>query len=135
MQGVQLASTLIESSTYLFERGNIALVAQMRAGDKGSSSRGTSGAGSGRPTTSATVAVLADAATHGRTVWIGYVDARGTPSQRVVRPLRVGGGVLEGVTDDPDPDTDDGEGLVGEAGQSMTFALHRITSVSVLADR
>lgn len=113
-----------------------ALVAQMRAGDKGSTSRGGSGAGSGRPTTSATVAVLADAATHGRTVWIGYVDARGTPSQRVVRPLRVGGGVLEGVTDDPDPDTVDGDDdPTGEAGRSMSFALHRITSVSVLADR
>jgi hypothetical protein len=58
-------------------------------------------------------------------VWIGYVDAHGTASQRVVRPLRVGGGVLEGVEDD------------GEANGAppLSFALHRITSVSVLADR
>ncbi len=106
-----------------------ALVAQLRAGDRAATaSRGpaVSGSvpGSTRQTASATVAVLADAARTGRTVWIGYVDAQGTASQRVVRPLRVGGGLLEGtdaaVEDDAGP------------GPSVSFALHRITSVSVL---
>ncbi|MDF2979374.1 MAG: DNA-binding protein, partial [Actinomycetospora sp.] len=89
-------------------------------------------AGSGRSATSATVAVLAEAARTGRSVWIGYVDAHGTASQRVVRPLRVGGGVLEGLEGAED-DGDTNGAPVGAA--PLSFALHRITSVSVLADR
>ena len=87
-----------------------ALVAQLRAGDRAASAargRGATGNPTRSATTSATVAVLAEAARSGRSVWIGYVDAHGTASQRVVRPLRVGGGVLEGVEDTDD--TDDGE--------------------------
>ncbi|GAA4903995.1 XPB/Ssl2-like helicase family protein [Actinomycetospora succinea] len=108
-----------------------ALVAQMRAGDRAATaSRGrATAAGQGRTATSATVAVLAEAARTGRSVWIGYVDAHGTASQRVVRPLRVGGGVLEGVEDDGETNG----ATVG--GAALSFALHRITSVSVLADR
>lgn len=107
-----------------------ALVAQLRAGDRAAAaSRGRTSAGGGRATTSATVAVLAEAARTGRSVWIGYVDAHGTASQRVVRPLRVGGGVLEGVEDDGET----GGATIG--GAPLSFALHRITSVSVLADR
>ncbi|MEJ2861207.1 helicase-associated domain-containing protein [Actinomycetospora flava] len=108
-----------------------ALVAQLRAGDRAATAnRGRpTGAGAGRTATSATVAVLAEAARTGRSVWIGYVDAHGTASQRVVRPLRVGGGVLEGVEDD-------GETNGTTVGATpLSFALHRITSVSVLADR
>ena len=44
----------------------------------------------------------------------------------MVRPLRVGGGLLEGT--DAAIDEDD-----GGPGPSVSFALHRITSVSVLA--
>lgn len=112
-----------------------ALVAQLRAGDRAATaSRGrTTGPGTGRTATSATVAVLAEAARTGRSVWIGYVDARGTASQRVVRPLRVGGGVLEGIEDDGEDDGDAHGTPVGAA--PLSFALHRITSVSVLADR
>ncbi|PVZ13099.1 helicase-associated domain-containing protein [Actinomycetospora cinnamomea] len=112
-----------------------ALVAQLRAGDRAAAaSRGRTAAGgvSGRSATSATVAVLAEAARTGRSVWIGYVDAHGTASQRVVRPLRVGGGVLEGIEDDGDTH---GDVLGGSGSSPLSFALHRITSVSVLADR
>ncbi|MCD2190621.1 helicase-associated domain-containing protein [Actinomycetospora soli] len=106
-----------------------ALVAQLRAGDKAATAaRGAATVpGSTRQTASATVAVLADAARTGRTVWIGYVDAAGTASQRVVRPLRVGGGLLEGT--DAAVESDD-----GGPGSAVSFALHRITSVSVLTE-
>ncbi|MDL5157547.1 helicase-associated domain-containing protein [Actinomycetospora termitidis] len=106
-----------------------ALVAQLRAGDRAATaSRGAATVpGSTRQTASATVAVLADAARTGRTVWIGYVDAAGTASQRVVRPLRVGGGLLEG-TDAAVGSEDTGP------GSAVSFALHRITSVSVLTE-
>jgi hypothetical protein len=115
-----------------------ALVAQMRAGDRAATAaRGRSVApGTTRSTASATVAVLAEAARTGRSVWIGYVDAHGTASQRVVRPLRVGGGVLEGVEDLTDGTEGTAEPAAsGEDGAALSFALHRITSVSVLADR
>ncbi|GLZ55078.1 helicase-associated domain-containing protein [Actinomycetospora sp. NBRC 106378] len=106
-----------------------ALVAQLRAGDRAATApRGSATVpGSTRQTASATVAVLADAARTGRTVWIGYVDAAGTASQRVVRPLRVGGGLLEG-TDAAVESEDTGP------GSAVSFALHRITSVSVLTE-
>ncbi|MEJ2867339.1 helicase-associated domain-containing protein [Actinomycetospora sp. OC33-EN08] len=106
-----------------------ALVAQLRAGDKAATAaRGSATVpGSTRQTASATVAVLADAARTGRTVWIGYVDAAGTASQRVVRPLRVGGGLLEGT--DAAVESDD-----TGPGSAVSFALHRITSVSVLTE-
>ncbi|GAA4802193.1 helicase-associated domain-containing protein [Actinomycetospora chlora] len=112
-----------------------ALVAQLRAGDRAATAaRGrTTGAGSTRTAASATVAVLAEAARTGRSVWIGYVDAHGTASQRVVRPLRVGGGVLEGLEDTGEDDGETNGTTVGAA--PLSFALHRITSVSVLADR
>jgi len=111
-----------------------ALVAQLRAGDRAASAargRGATGNPTRSATTSATVAVLAEAARSGRSVWIGYVDAHGTASQRVVRPLRVGGGVLEGIEDTDDDETNGN--VIG--GSPLSFALHRITSVSVLADR
>jgi Mrp family chromosome partitioning ATPase len=109
----------------------------MRAGDRAATaSRGrTTGAGSGRSATSATVAVLAEAARTGRSVWIGYVDAHGTASQRVVRPLRVGGGVLEGIEGAEDDGDTNGAVVGGSGSAPLSFALHRITSVSVLADR
>ncbi len=115
-----------------------ALVAQMRAGDRAASAtrgRSVSAGGTGRSTASATVAVLAEAARTGRSVWIGYVDAHGTASQRVVRPLRVGGGVLEGIEDTEDIDDDSERVGAPDDGAALSFALHRITSVSVLADR
>jgi len=115
-----------------------ALVAQLRAGDRAASNargRGATGNPTRSPTTSATVAVLAEAARSGRSVWIGYVDAHGTASQRVVRPLRVGGGVLEGIEDTEDDGETNGDVIGGSGGSPLSFALHRITSVSVLADR
>ncbi|GAA4820013.1 helicase-associated domain-containing protein [Actinomycetospora corticicola] len=116
-------------SPWLSDDQIAALVAQLRAGDRAATAaRGSATVpGSTRQTASATVAVLADAARTGRTVWIGYVDAAGTASQRVVRPLRVGGGLLEG-TDAAVEAEDTGP------GSAVSFALHRITSVSVLTE-
>ncbi|HEY0636964.1 MAG TPA: hypothetical protein VGD67_04895, partial [Pseudonocardiaceae bacterium] len=55
-----------------------------------------------------------------RSVWIGYVDAYGVASRRVVDPVAVGGGVLEAL----DP----------AIGGVRRFALHRITSAALLAE-
>ncbi|MFL6161281.1 MAG: helicase-associated domain-containing protein [Jatrophihabitantaceae bacterium] len=54
------------------------------------------------------------------TIAIGYVDDTGTPSQRTLLPISLGGGVIRGH--DPD-DT-----------RLRSYPLQRITTVSVLAD-
>lgn len=52
----------------------------------------------------------------GRTVWIGYVDAHGVAGDRVLAPVSVGGGYVEGR-----------DALDGELRR---IQLHRITSIA-----
>lgn len=96
-----------------------AVVRGVRAGDRAAGMTTTDRvvADGSRASGVATVAVLAQAAREHRSVWVGYVDAQGVASQRVVDPVSVGGGVLEGF----DPG----------ASELRRFALHRITSVAL----
>ncbi|HET9254445.1 MAG TPA: helicase-associated domain-containing protein, partial [Pseudonocardiaceae bacterium] len=96
-----------------------ALVAGVRAGDAANTAR--------RPAVSAAVASTSDtlgllrqAAWAGRNVCIGYVDSCGVSSRRIVRPVSVGGGVLEGID--------------RTADEIRRFPLHRITSAAVITD-
>ncbi|MEC3978559.1 helicase-associated domain-containing protein [Amycolatopsis sp. H20-H5] len=94
------------------------LVAHVRAGDLASARRRgdtVSAPGGGGADTSATLALLSQATMERRDVWIGFVDSRGTASQRVVRPIRVGGGVLLSADND-------------------RYPLHRITSAALVED-
>jgi hypothetical protein len=61
------------------------------------------------------IALLQQAAIHGKDVLIGYVDAAGVATQRMVRPLAVRGGQLTAW----DP----------TQGRPREFAVHRVTSV------
>ncbi|MEV4598695.1 helicase-associated domain-containing protein [Amycolatopsis sp. NPDC049253] len=94
------------------------IVANLRAGDaatarrRGSAVRAPSGGGAD---TTATLELLSRATLERREVWIGFVDSRGTASQRVVRPVRVGGGVLEGTDHE-------------------RYPLHRITSAALVEE-
>ncbi|MEV6064205.1 helicase-associated domain-containing protein [Nocardia asteroides] len=96
------------------------LVTELRAGERAAGARtGQSVRADGTRTgTAATLALLQLAARVGRPVNIGYVDAQGVASQRVVEPLRVGNGQLDAV----DPVT----------GTTRHFTLHRIASVALL---
>ncbi|HEX2299602.1 MAG TPA: helicase-associated domain-containing protein, partial [Pseudonocardiaceae bacterium] len=102
-----------------------ALVRGIRAGDElAVAPRGATG-GSAEPvarggSTGDTLELLQGAAHAGTSVWIGYVDSHGVASRRIVRPVSVGGGVLEGF------DRMGGDEL-------RRFPLHRITS-AVAAD-
>ncbi|GAA5111716.1 helicase-associated domain-containing protein [Haloechinothrix salitolerans] len=93
------------------------VVERIKAGDRAAASRhGASvrnDAGTGD--TSATLALLSEAARGGRQVWIGLVDAHGTATQRVVTPVRLSGGVLEGSS-------------------AERYPLHRITSAALVDD-
>ncbi|WP_253888803.1 helicase-associated domain-containing protein [Actinokineospora diospyrosa] len=95
----------------------IDIVVSMRAGDRAADSKRS------RPVTPAantadTLALLQGAARAQQTVWVGMVDANGVASERLLRPQRIGGGVLEGT----DPDT---EGIT-------RIPLHRITRAAVV---
>lgn len=71
--------------------------------------------GSARLDPAVVMALLQQAAAHGTDVLIGYVDAAGVSTQRVVRPLGVHGGRL----------------VAWDSAQSRPreFAVHRVTSV------
>ncbi|MER5208424.1 helicase C-terminal domain-containing protein [Streptomyces sp. NPDC002825] len=79
-------------------------------------------AAGGLPRTSAaeTLATVQAAAMTGSAVWIGYVNAEGAASQRVIAPVRVEGGFVTGYDHTAD--------------EVRTYPLHRITGVAELAD-
>ncbi|QWF81648.1 helicase-associated domain-containing protein [Amycolatopsis sp. CA-230715] len=95
-----------------------AVIAHVRAGDKAAGSRRGAAVrlpGGGGADTSSTLALLTKATREQRQVWIGFVDSHGTATQRVVTPVRVGGGVVEG-------------------SDQERYPLHRITSAALVED-
>ncbi|MEV2206744.1 beta-ketoacyl synthase N-terminal-like domain-containing protein [Streptomyces sp. NPDC047970] len=67
-----------------------------------------------------TLATVQAAAMTGSTLWIGYVNADGAASQRVIAPVRVEGGFVTGYDHTAD--------------EVRTYPLHRITGVAELAE-
>ena len=64
--------------------------------------------------------VLRTAAERSLTVWLGFVDGHGVAAERVLRPVAVGGGVVEG--------------LDAADGGRHRVPLHRITSIALVQD-
>ncbi|MDK1472508.1 helicase C-terminal domain-containing protein [Streptomyces sp. 549] len=73
-----------------------------------------------RTTSADTLATMQSAVLTGQAVWIGYVNADGAASQRVIAPVRVEGGFVTGYDHTAD--------------EVRTYPLHRITGVAELAD-
>jgi len=92
-----------------------ALVARMRSGDALASVR--RGATNGHADK---LDVLRTAAERSLTVWLGFVDGHGVAAERVLRPVVVGGGVVEG--------------LDAADGGRYRVPLHRITSIALVQD-
>ncbi|MGW3494693.1 helicase-associated domain-containing protein [Streptomyces sp. NPDC001020] len=98
----------------------------IRAGDLASTTphkTGTAPATSGdlpRTTPAETLATMQAAVLIGGSVWIGYVNAEGTASQRLIAPVRVEGGFVTAYDHTAD--------------EVRTYALHRVTGVAELAD-
>lgn len=98
-----------------------ATVREIRAGDaavaarRGEAVRQVPGV-----TTASTLELLSRAVREGVPVWLGYVDAQGSGSQRVVQPVSLVGGFLQGFDE--------------RRGESRTFAVHRITSVALVEE-
>jgi hypothetical protein len=98
-----------------------ATVREIRAGDaavaarRGEAVRQVPGV-----TTASTLELLSRAVREGSPVWLGYVDAQGSGSQRVVQPVSLVGGFLQGYDE--------------KRGENRTFAVHRITSVAIVEE-
>ncbi|WP_433890053.1 helicase-associated domain-containing protein [Streptomyces sp. CA-111067] len=104
-----------------------AAVKAIRAGDRASTAvrRGPSPDGPSaddvpRSPSADTLATMQSAVLTGESLWIGYVNADGAASQRVIAPVRVEGGYVTAYDHTAD--------------EVRTFALHRITGVSELAE-
>jgi hypothetical protein len=96
-----------------------ATIREIRAGDAALSAR-RSEAVRQIPgvTTAGTLELLSRAVREGTPVWLGYVDNQGSGSQRVVQPVSLVGGFLQGYDE--------------RRGENRTFAVHRITSVALV---
>ncbi|MYQ52103.1 MULTISPECIES: WYL domain-containing protein, partial [unclassified Streptomyces] len=93
---------------------------QAGGGDAGDGPGPTSAGTLPRTTAAETLATVQAAAMTGSTVWIGYVNADGAASQRVIAPVKVEGGFVTAYDHTAD--------------EVRTYPLHRITGVAELAD-
>ncbi|MET9355889.1 helicase-associated domain-containing protein [Streptomyces sp. NPDC006617] len=111
-----------------------AAIRAVRAGDRASTTPRKPGPGDGEggdeggapsgtlPRTGAaeTLATMQAAVLTGEALWIGYVNAEGAASQRVIAPIRVEGGFVTAYDHTAD--------------EVRTYPLHRVTGVAELAD-
>ncbi|MFI8349959.1 helicase-associated domain-containing protein [Streptomyces sp. NPDC085596] len=103
-----------------------AAVRAIRAGDLAATTPlkapgpGPTGGDLPRTSPADTLATMQAAVMTGEAVWIGYVNADGAASQRVVAPIRVEGGFVTAYDHTAD--------------EVRTYPLHRITGVAELAD-
>ncbi|MCX5074121.1 helicase C-terminal domain-containing protein [Streptomyces sp. NPDC054949] len=112
-------ATLLGAAVRAIRAGDLAATAVRK---EPAPSAGLAGAPGELPRTSAaeTLATVQAAALTGSAVWIGYVNAEGAASQRVLAPVRVEGGFVTGYDHTAD--------------EVRTYALHRITGVAELAE-
>ncbi|EPD57055.1 helicase C-terminal domain-containing protein [Streptomyces sp. HGB0020] len=101
-----------------------AAIRAIRAGDQASTTprKQTPSTSGDLPRTSSaeTLATMQAAALTGEAVWIGYVNAEGSASQRVIAPIRVEGGFVTAYDHTAD--------------EVRTYPLHRVTGVAELAE-
>ncbi|WP_093800317.1 helicase C-terminal domain-containing protein [Streptomyces sp. Wb2n-11] len=113
--------TLLGAALRAIRAGDMASTAVRKETPAAASGTGTTAPGELPRTTSAeTLATVQAAALTGSAVWIGYVNADGAASQRVIAPVRVEGGFVTAYDHTAD--------------EVRTYPLHRITGVAELAD-
>ncbi|QHC25953.1 helicase C-terminal domain-containing protein [Streptomyces sp. GS7] len=108
--------TLLEAAVRAIRAGDLAATAERRPVPAAPSAPGALP----RTTSAETLATMQAAVLTSSPVWIGYVNADGAASQRVIAPVRVEGGFVTAYDHTSD--------------EVRTYALHRITGVSELAD-
>ncbi|MET8882830.1 helicase C-terminal domain-containing protein [Streptomyces rubiginosohelvolus] len=111
--------TLLGAAVRAIRAGDTAATVARKEPPEGPASTGPTGA-LPRTTPAETLATVQAAAMTGSTVWIGYVNADGAASQRVIAPVRVEGGFVTAYDHTAD--------------EVRTYPLHRITGVAELAE-
>ncbi|MDX2922471.1 WYL domain-containing protein, partial [Streptomyces sp. NE06-03C] len=111
--------TLLGAAVRAIRAGDTAATVARKEPPEGTPSTGPSGA-LPRTTPAETLATVQAAAMTGSTVWIGYVNADGAASQRVIAPVRVEGGFVTAYDHTAD--------------EVRSYPLHRITGVAELAE-
>ncbi|WP_328494889.1 helicase C-terminal domain-containing protein [Streptomyces sp. NBC_00414] len=114
-------TTLLGAAIRAIRAGDLASTAPRKPSAASSSSAVPERNGALPRTTSAeTLATMQAAVLTGGTLWIGYVNAEGSASQRVIAPVRVEGGFVTAYDHTAD--------------EVRTYPLHRVTGVAELAD-
>lgn len=110
-------ATLLGAAVRAIRAGDLAATAERKPPAE---QPATSASGLPRTTSADTLATVQAAVLTGAAVWIGYVNADGAASQRVIAPIRVEGGFVTAYDHTAD--------------EVRTYPLHRITGVAELAD-
>ncbi|MGW2417816.1 helicase-associated domain-containing protein [Streptomyces sp. NPDC001709] len=116
-------ATLLAAAIRAIRAGDLAATTPRKpVGESGGGSGGAPPAGGELPRTSSaeTLATMQAAVLTGGSLWIGYVNAEGTASQRVIAPVKVEGGFVTAYDHTAD--------------EVRTYPLHRITGVAELAE-
>ncbi|MEO3978644.1 helicase C-terminal domain-containing protein [Streptomyces sp. CAU 1734] len=114
-------ATLLGAAVRAIRAGDLAATVERKpAADPAPAGPGGGTGGLPRTSSAETLATVQAAAMTGSAIWIGYVNAEGSASQRVIAPVRVEGGFVTAYDHTAD--------------EVRTFPLHRITGVAELAD-
>lgn len=111
-------TTLLTAAIRAVRAGDLASTAPLKAAGDGDGP--VQGGELPRTTAAETLATMQAAVLTGEALWIGYVNADGAASQRVIAPVRVEGGFVTAYDHTAD--------------EVRTYPLHRITGVAELAD-
>ncbi|WP_407287600.1 helicase-associated domain-containing protein [Streptomyces sp. BP-8] len=109
-------ATLLEAAVRAIRAGDLAATAERKPVRAPAPSPGALP----RTTSAETLATMQAAVLTSSALWIGYVNADGAASQRVIAPVRVEGGFVTAYDHTSD--------------EVRTYPLHRITGVAELAD-
>ncbi|RPK93677.1 helicase C-terminal domain-containing protein [Streptomyces sp. ADI98-10] len=113
-------ATLLGAAVRAIRAGDTAATVVRKETSEDASSTTTPSGSLPRTTPAETLATVQAAAMTGSAVWIGYVNADGAASQRVIAPVRVEGGFVTAYDHTAD--------------EVRTYPLHRITGVAELAE-
>ncbi|MET7450734.1 helicase-associated domain-containing protein [Streptomyces sp. NPDC005574] len=108
-------ATLLSAAIRAVRAGDLAATAPRRP-----SAAPVAGGELPRTSSAETLATMQAAVLTGEALWIGYVNAEGAASQRVIAPVRVEGGFVTAYDHTAD--------------EVRTYPLHRVTGVAELAD-
>ncbi|MGX1369212.1 hypothetical protein RKD19_004571 [Streptomyces canus] len=109
-------ATLLSAAIRAIRAGDLASTTPRRHGDQARPATGELP----RTSSAETLATMQAAVLTGEALWIGYVNAEGAASQRVIAPIRVEGGFVTAYDHTAD--------------EVRTYPLHRVTGVAELAE-